>query len=74
MFENPYVTYLILKERQRDFLSDADKPRFSRSASGAERTVLRELGSGVLCAVGRGMVRLGLRLQGVRPASTIPEA
>ncbi len=63
MIENPYMSYLIVKERQRDLLAEADLERTAALASAAGRGG-QETRSRMLAAVGKRMVRLGLRLQG----------
>ena len=65
MFENPYISYLVVMERQRDFLAEAELERKAALAS-SDRRVGRETRSRVLTAVGKRMVRLGLRLQGAQ--------
>jgi hypothetical protein len=63
MLENPYISYLVVMERQRDLLAEAELERKAALASSDGR-IRRETRSRVLAAVGKRMVRLGLRLQG----------
>jgi len=65
MFENPYISYLVVMERQRDFLAEAELERKAVLASAGRRGG-QETRSRVLTAVGKRMVRLGLRLQGAQ--------
>jgi hypothetical protein len=67
MIENPYMSYLVVKERQRDFLAEADLERKAALASAGRRGG-PQIRSRVLTAVGKRMVRLGLRLQGAEHA------
>ena len=59
MFEHPIVIHLVMKERHRDLQAWATRGKNTRSAPSGSR-----VGPRLLAAVGKGMVRLGLRLQG----------
>lgn len=54
--------YMVLRERQKDFVREADRERLARSvrrsASAKERIVLQ-----ILAGIGRQLVRLGWVLQ-----------
>jgi hypothetical protein len=70
MFENQYMWYRIMYQRQKDLLAEAARSRLARTASEGGRA---GFGARLLSSLGEGMVRLGLRLQGSRRGYPRPD-